>query len=89
MAAAGIPKSVDIINTESVDVVLNANTGIQIHVKIKKIFGVCKDKKCNFIDQQMCRNFWNSGFCIRDDCGFIYPTKIGQRAPVDNIGYRL
>ena len=32
----------------------------------------------------MCRIFWNNGFCTRFDCGFIHPTKIGQRAPVDN-----
>ena len=48
------------------------------------VFGVCKDRRCNRIHQHVCRYYWNSGRCVRVDCGFIHPTKMRQGPPVDN-----
>ena len=48
-------------------------------------FGLCKGK-CDLIHQLVCKSFWFKGFCTRQICGFIHPTKIDQRAHIGN-GY--
>ena len=48
-------------------------------------FGLCEGK-CELIHQTVCKSFWFKGFCTRQDCGFIHPKKVGQRAHTGN-GY--
>ena len=48
-------------------------------------FGLCEGK-CDLIHQTVCKSFWFKGFCTRQICGFIHPTKMGQRAHTGN-GY--
>ena len=38
-------------------------------------FGLCEGK-CDQIHQLVCKSFWLKGFCTRQPCGFIHPTKI-------------
>merc|ERR1712121_322616 len=59
-----------------------------ITCKNLEMFGVCKDRRCNRIQQRVCRHYWNSGRCVRVGCGFIHPRKIRQGPPGNNRNNR-